>query len=339
MKKFGIIIMMVMILLSGCNSSNEPKTVDLEPTTETEFLLDTLVSITLYGDDSKYMSDLFDLIEVYDEKLDAHDEKSEVYRVNKRESNVLSDELKELLERSFVYSELSKGYYDVTIAPLVDLWDIQNQPTEVPSDEDIEIAKSKVDYKSIDISDHKISFASANTKIDLGGIAKGYIADKLVESIRSKGIERAVINLGGNVVVVGEKAPGVPFKVALQDPDELRGESLGVLSLSDESIVTSGIYERYVEIDGVRYHHMINPFTGYPENNDLKSVTIMSDSSTDGDALSTSVFLLGREKGLELAEKLEDVDAIIITKSNKIYTTSGIGDAFDLRNDNYELVK
>lgn len=328
--------MVAMILLSGCTKDKETKKVNLDPTTETEFLLDTLVSITLYGDDSKYMKDLFDLIEVYDERLDAHDEKSEVYRVNKREIDSLSDELKELLEQSFEYSELSNGYYDVTIAPLVDLWDIQNQPTSIPSEEEIEKAKQKVDYKNIAIDGSNIVFKSRDTKIDLGGIAKGYIADKLVEALKNMGVERAVINLGGNVVVVGEKAPNVPFKVALQDPDELRGESLGVLSLSDESIVTSGIYERYVEIEGVRYHHMINPFTGYPEDNNLKSVTIMSNSSTDGDALSTSVFLLGLEKGLELAESLEDVEAIIITKSNEIYTTTGIGESFDLRNDRYK---
>ena len=142
-------------------------------------------------------------------------------------------------------------------------------------------------------------------EIDLGGIAKGYAADKIVEYLKSQNIEKAIINLGGNVFVLGEKSKDTQFKVGIQDPNSEDGTSIANIGVTNQSVVTSGIYERYLEQDGVMYHHMLDPSTGYPFENNLSSVTIISDSSIVGDGLSTTTFGLGLEKGMKLIESLE----------------------------------
>lgn len=342
MKKILAVFLISMVLLSGCqkshiNMEDKSKSAD-NPTTKNIFMIDTIISITLYGEDSQYIDDLFKLIEKYDKLLDSHDETSEIYSINSGENHKLNPEIKKLLERSIYYSELTDGLYDVTIAPLVDLWDIMNEPTSIPTEEAIETALKLIDYKNMEIIEDNITFKQEGTKIDLGGIAKGYIADRLIDYLKEKDVKHGVISLGGNIFVLGEKEPNVPFKVAVQDPDEVRGGQIGVLKVSDSSIVTSGIYERYVEIDGVKYHHMLNPFTGYPENNELKSVTIVSSNSMDGDAMSTSMFLLGLKKGMNLVESLDNMEAIFITKDNEIVITKGIKNSFTLNNDKYTLV-
>ncbi|MEA3423095.1 MAG: FAD:protein FMN transferase, partial [Bacillota bacterium] len=157
--------------------------------------------------------------------------------------------------------------------------------------------------------------------------------------LEDKGIRSAILNLGGNIYVHGTKPDGTLFKIGIQDPDDKRGDMLGIVTLKDASVVTSGIYERYFEFGGEIYHHIINPFTGYPENNDLKSVTIVSKSSLDGDALSTSLFLLGLKKGKKLIESLNDADAIFVDKSNNVYITSGIENNFELTNELYRVIK
>ncbi len=193
------------------------------------------------------------------------------------------------------------------------------QKKKVPSDEDIQTALSLINYENIKVDGNKLTFAKEGMGLDLGAIAKGYIADKMKEFLVSKGVKSATINLGGNVLCIGKKPDNTPFRIGIQKPFADRSETITVLDIEDKSVVSSGIYERYFEKDGTFYHHILNPDTGYPYNNHLVSVTIISDQSVDGDGLSTSCFALGLEKGLELINSLPDVHAVFITDDYQLY--------------------
>lgn len=168
-----------------------------------------------------------------------------------------------------------------------------------------------------------LTFAKEGMGLDLGAIAKGYIADRIKDYLLEQGVKSATINLGGNVLCVGEKPEGTPFKIGIQKPFSDRSETIAVMNISDKSVVSSGIYERYFEKDGKIYHHILNPATGYPYDNHLVSVTIISDKSVDGDGLSTSCFALGLDKGMELINSLPDVQAVFITDDYELHYSDG----------------
>lgn len=177
--------------------------------------------------------------------------------------------------------------------------------------------------------------------LDTGAIAKGFITDRLVSVLRERKIESALLNLGGNLYLYGTKPDGSDWTIGIRDPFGLQGDYMATVSLKDTSIVTSGIYERYFEADGKRYHHILNPKTGYPEDNELASVSIISPSSTMCDGLSTTCFLLGLGKGMELIESLENAEAIMITRDKKVYLSSGLKNGkipFKLVDTNYTVV-
>jgi len=173
--------------------------------------------------------------------------------------------------------------------------------------------------------------------IDLGAVAKGFIADKVLELFKANGVKSAIINLGGNVLLLGTKPEGIPFKIGIQNPFDLRGSYLGIIKASDLSIVTSGIYERYFEADGKKYHHILNPKTGYPVENDIMGISVITGKSIDGDCLSTSLFMLGSVKAVDLVEKLENTEAVIITKDKKIILSSGAEKIFSLIDNDFTI--
>ena len=176
--------------------------------------------------------------------------------------------------------------------------------------------------------------------LDLGSIAKGFIADETVEVLKEYDVTTSIIDLGGNIIVVGNNPGGKKWTVGIQDPDQeaARGEIIGKITESNKSIVTSGIYERVLNIDGESYHHLLDPKTGYPFNNDIAGVTIVSDKSTDGDGLSTSVFSKGIKGGLQFIEQFEGAEAIFISHDHKVYITSGLKENFEITNEEFELV-
>jgi thiamine biosynthesis lipoprotein len=174
-------------------------------------------------------------------------------------------------------------------------------------------------------------------EIDLGAIAKGYIADRLKDKIQAEGYDSAIINLGGNVLTVGRKPNSDNWNIGVRNPESDAGSTMGILKLVDNSIVSSGVYERFFVQDNVRYHHIINALTGYPEQNDMLSVSIVSDRSVDGDALSTTTFLLGLEKGYKYIESLDGIGAVFIMKDHSVYVTSNLADKFTLTNKEYTI--
>ena len=176
-----------------------------------------------------------------------------------------------------------------------------------------------------------------NMMLDLGSIAKGYVADEVVSMLKEENVKEAIIDLGGNIYALGLKNGEKNWRIGIQNPFDNRGKVVGVVEVSNKSVVTSGIYERFIEKDGVRYHHILNPKSGYPYETTIAGVSIVSDKSVDADALSTLVFTKGVEEGLKFVESIENVDAIFVTNDKKVYTTNGIKENFKISNDEFKL--
>lgn len=337
MKKKLIIVILLVSLLFGCSNKN------ITPISKSNFYLGTIVTIKIYDKaDDEIFEKVFNRIKEIENKMSINVNESEVISINKNSGinyvNVSNDTFK-VIEKGLYYSELSKGYFDITIGPLVKLWNIGSEDARVPTAEEINEKIKKVNYKNVllDKKNKEVFLRDTGMIIDLGGIAKGYAADEIKKILTQNGIKHAIINLGGNVYTIGSKPENSKWKIGIQNPIENRGQYLGIVKVKDKSVVTSGVYERYLEVDGKRYHHILNPYTGYPVENDLLAVSIISDKSIDGDGLSTSIFALGLKDGKKLVESLKGVDAIFITKDKEIYITSGLIDNFDLVNKEFIL--
>jgi thiamine biosynthesis lipoprotein len=312
-----------------------PGPTELETIDDNQFLLDTVVSIRLY--DSKSFENLenaFSLIEQYESLLSRHSEDSEISRINITPSGTavsVSEATLKLLETALDYARLSGGAFDPTVGPLVDIWGIGSESARIPELNEIDSALEIVDYTKVQIDEGlgTVLLPESGMTLDLGAIAKGWIADRTAEYLRENGEKHILLNLGGNVLVSGGKPDGKPFRIGMQDPFNDRGRYLGIFTLEDGSVVSSGIYERYFDLDGVRYHHILSTSDGYPVRNGLAAVTILSQNSVDGDALSTTVFALGLENGLDLVSSLKGIEAAFITLDGKIIMTPGAAERFE----------
>lgn len=248
-------------------------------------------------------------------------ETSDISRINaaKGKPVKVDEETIELIQKGLYYSQLSGGKFDITIAPLSELWDIEHNPGSIPNAASIEEAKSHVDYRNVLVEGNTVTLKDPKATIDLGGIAKGFIADKLKAYLKSEGIEHGQIDLGGNLLTIGSKIDGSDFHIGIQKPFAKTNEAITTVDVHDQSVVSSGIYERYFKKDGKIYHHLLDPETGYPYDNELLGVTIISDQSVDGDGLSTTCFALGLEEGTKLIESLDNVQAIFITSDYSLH--------------------
>ena len=232
--------------------------------------------------------------------------------------------LERIVKKGLEYSKKSDGRFDIAIEPVSSLWDFTVKKPTVPDEQKIEKALAYVDYQKIALDDQKLTFQMPGMGIDLGGIAKGFIADELKAYLEKKGVKSAVIDLGGNVLCIGKKDPKTPFHIGIQQPFTDRNETIAAVSVDGLSIVSSGIYERYFKTkDGTLYHHILNPKTGYSYDNDLMAVTILSKKSVDGDGLSTSCFAMGKKEGLAFINNIDDVEAVFITKDEKMHYSKG----------------
>ena len=316
--------------LVGCQArfgSNNQK----NPISKSSFMLNTVITITLYSSDNEELIDqAFELCKEYEDKLSKTIESSEIYQLNNRSSSkdtfTISNKTKDVIEKALYYSDLSEGAFDITIEPVSSLWNFTDETALIPPTTEIENAIQYVDYKNITLNNNEITFLSPNTRLNLGAIAKGYIADELKAFLLEQGVESAIINLGGNIICIGNKPDGTPFKIGVQKPFEDRNETISILNIEDMSVVSSGVYERNFILDGKNYHHLLDTNTGYPLDNELVSVTIISKESIDGDGLSTTCFALGLEKGIDLLDSLDDVYGIFITKDYEIYYSEGAMD-------------
>lgn len=317
---------MTLAVLASTNQKNRHK----DPITATAFKLNTVVKITIYdSQDQRILDEAMALCDTYEKIFSRTMEESELYQLNhgllaqKNGAYLLSDELAELTNKGLVYSELSNGAFDISIEPLSSLWDFTSGEKNIPSQQEIDRAKTLVNYKDVLLSDNQLRFAKEGMSLELGAIAKGYIADRIKEFLVSKGVKSAIIDLGGNVLCLGKRINGEPFRIGIQRPFANRSEQAATVEIEDKSVVSSGVYERCFEKDGTLYHHILNPQDGYPYRNGLISVTIISNESVDGDGLSTSCFALGLERGMELVNSLPDVQAVFITEDGELHLSEG----------------
>lgn len=235
------------------------------------------------------------------------------------------DDVYKVIERALYYAQISGGAFDPTVGPLVSLWEIGGGNPRVPSQAEIEQVLPLVNWHNVelDAQTRSVFLTRRSMSLDLGAIAKGYAADEAAAIIKRAEINRAIIDLGGNIVVLGERKDGNLWRVGVQNPNENRNEYIGILQITERSVVTSGIYERFFEEEGIRYHHIFSPSTGYPADNGLLSVTITAPNSMDADALSTSVFALGFVRGSALIESLPETEAVFIFNDLSVRRTYG----------------
>ena len=340
-----------MLLFTGCGNITDADTsaTGNEPISISSIKLNTAVQITIYdSQDKSLLDDCLDLCDKYELIFNRTNENSELYKLNHRKDTSnkdphadgqttpypvsgtagtwhISEDLAALLSEGLDITRESNGAFDIAIAPLTSLWDFTAEDPKVTDDSDIQKALPLCSSDGVTINGQDISLPSDDIQFDVGAIAKGYIADRLKDFLVKKGVKSAIINLGGNVLCIGSKPDGTPFKIGIQKPFADRNETEAVMDITGRSVVSSGIYERCFKQDGKLYHHILNPKTGYPYDNGLISVTIISDQSVDGDALSTTCFALGLEDGLKFAEK-KGVQAVFITKDYELHYTDGFQD-------------
>jgi thiamine biosynthesis lipoprotein len=294
------------------------------------FCMGTVISQRVYGKNAEIVaSKVEEEMKRLESIMSFFLEDSQITKLNKaagRHEVELGAEVLYVLNRAKYYSEISGGTFDITIGPVAKLWGIFTDNARVPSKNEIENVLKFTGYKDIIINNGlgtgKLDKVSQS--VDLGAIAKGYAADRAIEIYKQHGIESAFINLGGNVMVLGNKPDGLPWRIGIQNPVSKRGECLGFVQATDKTIVTSGDYVRYFEKDNVKYHHILDPRTGYPAKSGLISTTIVSEKSIGADAISTAIFILGFEEGIRLINSLKDMEAVFITEDKKIYVTDGL---------------
>ena len=322
MKKMRVLALLMMLAcmlnLTGCASAQQKKQ------TAIGLYLDTVITLTAYVDDAAVLNDALEECGRYERLLSRTVEGSDVWRINHSGGKPVevSDDTVILLQTARRVSAYSDGAFDVTIAPVSTMWDFTSGAAVVPDADAIAEAAALVDYTRMDIDGNTVTLPE-NMMIDLGGIAKGYIADEVKLYLMERGVKSAVLSFGGNIVTIGLKPDGSPWKVGIQDIDKPTGEYMLVSLNFGGSTVTSGIYERGFEADGVYYHHILDPSTGWPVQNELASVTIFSDSSMWGDALATAAFSLGTEAGAKLIEGIDGVEAVFIARDRSVSATSG----------------
>lgn len=316
-------------ILSGCGSQST------SPTSKSGFYFNTVITVTIYQDiDEETLNECFTLADKYEKLFSNTIPESDISRINAAGKTpvTVDKETIDLLEKGIAYGELSEGKFDITIGKLSDLWDISTKAlledtdaSMVPSAEDILTALTSIDYHNIKIEGNEVTLLDPDAKLDLGGIAKGYIADRMKDFLNEEGITSGFINLGGNFLALGPKENGDAYTVGIQKPFAVDGSAIATIEVTDQTVVSSGIYERYFTVDDTLYHHILDTSTGYPYRNNLLGVTIITESSVDGDALSTTCFSLGLEDGMALIENLPDTEAIFITDDYQLHTSSGIG--------------
>ena len=350
----ALLIIALIIPQSACKSNGQ-NAASNPGISKTGFFLDTVCSITIYGladQDGKLadmtdeelekecyliITDAFKLCSEYENMLSKTIETSDIARINNAEGKAVtvSDETIEVLKKGLEFGRLSGGAFDITIGKATDLWDFHDNAETgheggvVPAEKDLRDAISHVNYENIKIEGNGVSLTDPETEINLGGIAKGYIADKAAEYLEERGVVSAIVDLGGNIVAIGGKTSQIAasgdtqetdFKIGIKDPLSSSGGLLELIPCKNKTVVTSGTYERYFEKDGVKYHHILDVNTGYPVDTDVLSVTIIADrgKSADCDGLSTTCLALGMEKGMELVKSLEGFEALFVDTNGKV---------------------
>lgn len=317
---FAAVLAAVLCLFAGCGAQPEPKKFE-----RTTLYFDTVVTVSFYAGENgeELMQHCMDMCAQFERVFSRTDSGSELYAVNHRTENrvEVSKGIAELVTVGLDYYEKSGGKFDITIAPLSDLWDFKSEDAAVPEMERIAQAAAKVDAGKVHVEGSTLIFDSPDTMIDLGALVKGYAADAIKKYLVGEGVTSGLINLGGNVLAIGSRPDGGKWNIGIQKPFGDYSETAAVVKVEDQTVVSSGIYERYFEQDGILYHHILDPDTGYPAKSDIEGVSIICDSSLTGDALSTTCLALGSEQAEELIRQTEGAEAVFILKNGEVRYT------------------
>ena len=327
-------------MLVGCSNENEVNTSkttstttvnDTIPASKEFFAMDTYMEVDAYGDNGeKAVAKAEKEVNKLDSILSTGKSTSEISKLNKNKKQVVSADTMSLIKESVKISKETNSAFNPTIYPLMELWGFTTKNYYVPKDNEIKPLLNHMDIDNIKIDERKneVSFKDSNMKIDLGAIAKGYTSSKIIDIFKENNIKSGMVTLGGNVQVLGKKPDGSLWKVGIQNPIG-EDEYLGVLQTSDKAVITSGGYERNFTKNGKIYHHILDPSNGYPANNGLTSVTIISSDGTLADALSTSLFVMGKDKAIDFYKKSNyNFDFILYSSDNKLIISDGIKDIF-----------
>lgn len=332
-----VLLSILLFNLVGCTKKTK------KPIERTDFMLGTICSIKIYNkSDESILDKGFDKIKDIENKMSLNIKESDVYKLYElsgKEPLKVSDDTFKVLKMGKEFGDISNGHFDITIGPLSKLWNIGTPEAKVPTEDELKQTLPLIDYSKLTLDEKNKTAKLENDgmMVDLGGIAKGYAADEVAKVLKENGVKNAIINLGGNVFTLGKSTNNTEWNIGIQNPFEGRGDAVGSVKVENKSIVTSGIYERYVEENGKKYHHILNPKTGYPYDNEIAGVTIITAESILGDALSTTVFSLGLHEGLDFINKRKDAEAIFITKDNKIYLSNGIKENFKLLDNSFTI--
>ena len=316
-----------------------------DPLRGSEFVLGTICTISILdGGSEAVLQAVFARLREIESRMSANREGTEIASVNeaagKSPVRVSADTLF-VVRKALEYARISDGAFDPTIGPIVKLWNIGMEGERVPEDREIAEALPLVDWRRVVLNERAstVFLPKPKMRLDLGAIAKGYAADETARILSEHRVRAAIVDLGGNVLVYGKKPDGSLWRVGVQNPLDDRGTYLGIVSMTAGTVVTSGVYERFFEQDGRRYHHILDTKTGRPAETDLLSVTVIADSSIDADGLSTTLFALGRERGLALAKTLPGVEAIYVDNRHRLFLSAGASKSFNLSNKSFTFAE
>lgn len=333
MKKINLILLMLLLIIitqTGCNINKT------EPISDEEYYLDTVCQISIYDMDGGLtkkkakaaIDDAFDLCRQLDKTLSSTVETSDIGKINRAGGNwvKVSDDTINVIKAGIEYGELSDGTFDISIGGVSSLWNFHSDNPSLPDETELQEALKHVDYRNIEIDGNNVRITDPLSRLDLGGIAKGYIGDRLAERLKKNGVKSGIVNLGGNIITIGKKPDGKKFVIGVEKPFSDRSETVGSVKVSDKTVVTSGVYERQFEKDGVIYYHVLDARTGYPVKTDLDSASLVMDygHSMDADALSTICLMKGSESALEFLDSREDVKGVLCLHNKDIKKSKGM---------------
>lgn len=334
-------LVLSLLFLSGCApySGQEGETLQF-------IAMDTVMSVNVSDGNDGAAEAVQTLIYDLDAALSRTQENSEVSMLNSSagmgNSVALSEDIFNLLEAAVAFSERTNGAFNPAIAPIMDAWGFTKDEKHVPSDEELQKLLPLLNLDALELENGKALLSVKGMSLDLGAIAKGYAGDKATALLREFGVSSALVSLGGNITAIGTKPDGSGWRVAVRDPNNQEGY-LGIITLTDKTVSTSGGYERFFEQDGVIYHHIIDPKTGYPARSGLQSVSVVSASGTVADALSTALFVMGEEDALALWRASDDFEAVLVRDDGVVLVTEGLENVFEFLGETngytYEIIR
>lgn len=332
-------------LLAGCGGNDNTANKGNSGNANTEysqdvFAMDTYMSLTAYGPSGEEaVTAAVAEVNRLDSLWSVSSEDGEVYLLNQNGEGQLSDNSEQLMKRAQDLYNSTGGVFDVTVYPLMNLWGFTSKEYHVPTKKEIVQTLAQVDQSKLSLSEDGLLTLGENQQIDLGGIAKGYTSSRIMEIYKEYGVTSGMVSLGGNVQTLGTKTDGSNWNIGIQDPESKEGDILGVLSVANQAVITSGGYERYFEEDGKTYHHILNPKTGYPADSGLISVSIVSEDGTLADGLSTALFVMGKEKAISYWRQHKDsFDTVFMTEDGTIYVTEGLEKQFS-SDRSFEIIR